>query len=121
MTRTRRQFLIESAAADPPFFKQLRGSANWRTIPCIILTDQPSSATVREALSAGVDDFIVKSNDFAVAKAQLRNLLRRKQINDRNREVREAQLLDETQAAAASSKARNPAPIPSPSLARRAR
>jgi signal transduction histidine kinase len=93
--------LIESAAAVQPFFKQLRGSANWRTIPCIILADQPSSATVREALSAGVDDFIVKSSDFAVAKAQLRNLLRRKQINDRNREAREAQLLEETRAAAA--------------------
>ena len=67
----------------------------------IILTDDPASDTVREALSAGVDDFVVKSSDFAVAKAQLRNLLRRKQVADRNRQAREVQLREETSAAAA--------------------
>ena len=93
--------LIESASADPTFFRQIRDSPDWRTIPLIVLTDDPASATVREALSAGVDDCVVKSDDFAVAKAQLRNLLRRKQVADRNRQAREVQLRDETRAAAA--------------------
>ena len=79
----------------------MRDSPEWRTIPLIILTDDPTSDIVRDALSAGVDDFIVKSVDFAVAKAQLRNLLRRKQVADRNRQAREVQLRDETRAAAA--------------------
>ena len=93
--------LVESSAADPAFFRQVRDSPDWRTIPLIILTDDPTSATVRLALSAGVDDFVLKSADFAIAIAQLRNLLRRKQVADRNRQVREVQLRDETRAAAA--------------------
>ena len=93
--------LIESSSADPAFFRQIRDSPDWRTIPLIVLTDDPTSATVREALSSGVDDCVVKSADFAVAKAQLRNLLRRKQVADRNRQAREVQLRDETRAAAA--------------------
>jgi len=93
--------LIESASADRAFFRQVRDSPEWQTIPLIILTDDPASAIVREALSAGVDDFVVKSRDFAVAKAQLRNLLRRKQVSDRNREVREALLREESRVAAA--------------------
>jgi signal transduction histidine kinase len=67
----------------------------------IVLTADPTSATVREALSAGADDCVVESKDFAVAKAQLRNLLRRKQVADRNRQAREVQLRDETRSAAA--------------------
>jgi signal transduction histidine kinase/FixJ family two-component response regulator len=93
--------LIESSSADPAFFRQIRDSSDWRTIPLIVLSGDPTSATVREALSAGVDDCVVKSTDFAVAKAQLRNLLRRKQVADRNRQAREVQLRDETRAAAA--------------------
>ena len=93
--------LIESSSADPRFFRQIRDSPDWRTIPLIVLTDDPTSATVREALSAGVDDCVVKSAHFAVAKAQLRNLLRRKQVADRNRQAREVQLRDETRSAAA--------------------
>jgi CheY-like chemotaxis protein/two-component sensor histidine kinase len=93
--------LIESSSADPAFFRQIRDSPDWRTIPLIVLSGDPTSATVREALSAGVDDCVVKSADFAIAKAQLRNLLRRKQVADRNRQAREVQLRDETRAAAA--------------------
>jgi len=93
--------LIESSAADFEFFRQIRDSPDWRTIPLIVLSDDPASATVRDALSAGVDDCVVKSADFALAKAQLRNLLRRKQVADRNRQAREIQLRDETRAAAA--------------------
>ena len=62
----------------------MRDSPEWQTTPLIILTDDPTSNIVRDTLSAGVDEFIVKSIDFAVAKAQLRNLLHRKQVADRN-------------------------------------
>ena len=93
--------LIESASADRAFFRRIQDSPDWQTIPLIILTDDPTSDTVSEALKAGVDDFVVKSSDFAIAKAQLRNLLRRKQVDDRNREVREALLRDGARAAAA--------------------
>jgi len=92
--------LIDNASADATFLRQMRDS-DWQSIPLIILTDDPASETVRAALSAGVDDFVVKSNDFSVAKAQLRNLLHRKQVADRNRRVREVRLRDETRSAAA--------------------
>jgi DNA-binding response OmpR family regulator len=101
MVRRADCILIEAAVADRSFFKLMRESPDWQTIPLIILTDDPTSNTVREALSAGVDDYVVKSTDFAVAKAQLRNLLHRKQVADRNRRDREVQLRDETRAAAA--------------------
>ena len=93
--------LIEAAAIDHSFFRLMRESAEWQTTPLIILTDDPTGNIVRDALSAGVDEFIVKSTDFAVAKAQLRNLLHRRQVADRNRRVREVQLRDETRSAAA--------------------
>jgi CheY-like chemotaxis protein len=93
--------LIEAAAADRSFFRLMRESPDWQTIPLVILTDDPASAAVREALSAGVDDFIVKSRDFAVARAQLRNLLHRKQVAAGNRLMREDQLREETRSAAA--------------------
>ncbi len=95
--------LIEGGPADRAFFRQMREAPEWRAIPSIILTDDPSSDVIREALSAGVDDYIVKSSDFGAAKAQLRNLLRRRQADDRSREVRETQLRDEARAAAAES------------------
>jgi len=95
--------LIESASADRAFFRQMHDASEWQAIPSIILTDDPAGDVVREALSAGVDDFIVKSSDFAAAKAQLRNLLHRRQANDRSREVRETQLRDDARAAAAES------------------
>jgi CheY-like chemotaxis protein len=93
--------LIEGDTADHSFFQLMRESPEWQTTPLIILTDDPTGNVVRDALSAGVDEFIVKSADFAVAKAQLRNLLHRKQVADRNRRVREVQLRDETRSAAA--------------------
>jgi CheY-like chemotaxis protein len=93
--------LIEGDTADHSFFQLMRESPEWQTTPLIILTDDPTGNIVRDALSAGVDEFIVKSADFAVAKAQLRNLLHRKQVADRNRRVREVQLRDETRSAAA--------------------
>ena len=95
--------MIESASVDRAFFRQMREGSEWPAIPSIILTDDPSGEVIREALSAGVDDVIVKSGDFAAAKAQLRNLLRRRQANDRSREVRESRLRDEARAAAAES------------------
>ena len=36
--------LIESSSADPRFFRQIRDSPDWRTIPLIVLTDDPTSA-----------------------------------------------------------------------------
>jgi signal transduction histidine kinase/FixJ family two-component response regulator len=93
--------LIEAAAADRAFFQQLRESPDWPAIPQIILTDDPASDTVREALSAGVDELVVKSDDFAVAKVQLRNLLHRRRVVARDRRVREAQLREETSSAGA--------------------
>ena len=93
--------LIESASADRAFFGKILDSPQWQTIPLIVLTDDAASDTIREALTAGVDDFIVKSSDFAIAKAQLRNLLRREQVAERNRQAREAQLREENRSAAA--------------------
>ena len=54
-----------------------------------------------DGLAAGADDFIAKSSDFAVLKARVRAQLRRKQVEDEQRRVREELLRSELEAAEA--------------------
>ena len=93
--------LIEVASINHSFFRLMRDSPEWQSTPLIILTDHPTRNLVRDTLRAGVDEFIVKSLDFAVAKAQLRNLLHRKQLANSKIWTREVQLREETRSAAA--------------------
>ena len=54
-----------------------------------------------DGLAAGADDFIAKSSDFAVLKARVRAQLRRQQVEDEQRRVREELLRSELEAAEA--------------------
>ena len=54
-----------------------------------------------DGINAGADDYVAKSMNFEVVKARLRAQLRRKQIEDENRRVREDLLHNEAETRAA--------------------
>jgi DNA-binding response OmpR family regulator len=82
--------------------RQIKRSAAWRNIPLVMLTAHEDREALIEGLSAGADDYVVKTADFAVLKERLRTQLRRKQFEDENRRIREELLRKETEAVQAS-------------------
>lgn len=79
----------------------IKSNAAWRAIPLLMLTSRDDQKAILDALSAGADDFVVKSGEFTVLKARLRAQLRRKQYEDENRKMRELLLRREMEAAEA--------------------
>jgi DNA-binding response OmpR family regulator len=78
--------------------RRIKGSAQWRDIPLLILTAREERESMIEGINAGADDYIAKSNDPAVLNARLRAQLRRKQFEDENRSIREELLKKEIEA-----------------------
>jgi DNA-binding response OmpR family regulator len=60
-----------------------------RDIPVIMLTAVDDREAMIEGLSAGADDYIGKSSDFDVVRARVLAQIRRKQVEDEHRAVRE--------------------------------
>jgi two-component system NtrC family sensor kinase len=81
--------------------RRLKGSAIVRDTPLIILTASDQRDAVLEGLSAGADDFVSKSNGFDVLSARIQAQIRRKQIEDEQRKVRDQLLRSELDAAEA--------------------
>jgi two-component system, NtrC family, sensor kinase len=59
-----------------------------RDIPLIMVSAVEDRSALFDALEAGADDYIQKSNEFEVLKARVRAQIRRKQFEDDNRRVR---------------------------------
>jgi two-component system NtrC family sensor kinase len=81
--------------------RRLKGSAIVRDTPLIILTASEQRDAVLEGLSAGADDFVSKSSGFDVLSARIQAQIRRKQIEDEQRKVRDQLLRSELDAAEA--------------------
>jgi len=81
--------------------RRLKESPVARDIPVLLLTALEDSQAVLAGLASGADDFIQKSAGFEVLKARLRAQLRRRQIEDETRKVRERLLQSEHEAAQA--------------------
>lgn len=73
----------------------------WQSIPLLILTAVEETKAMVEGINAGADDYIAKSSDFEVLRARVRAQLRRKQLEDEYRSVREKLLQKEVEAARA--------------------
>jgi DNA-binding response OmpR family regulator len=69
--------------------RRIKAAPVVRDIPLVMLTAREDRAAMLEGLAAGADDFIPKSSDFAVLKARVRAQIRRKQLEDENRLIRE--------------------------------
>jgi two-component system NtrC family sensor kinase len=81
--------------------RRLKSSAIVRDTPLIILTASEQRDAVLEGLSAGADDFVSKSSGFDVLSARIQAQIRRKQVEDEQRKVRDQLLRSELDAAEA--------------------
>jgi DNA-binding response OmpR family regulator len=78
--------------------RQIKGAQGIRDIPVILLTALEDRETMIRGLDAGADDYIAKSSDFAVLKARVFAQMRRKQLEDETRQIRERLLRTEVEA-----------------------
>jgi two-component system NtrC family sensor kinase len=81
--------------------RRLKGSATARDTPLIMLTASEQREAVLEGLGAGADDFVSKASGFDVLSARVQAQIRRKQVEDEQRKVREQLLRSELDAAEA--------------------
>jgi DNA-binding response OmpR family regulator len=78
--------------------RKIKANKDLRDIPVIMLTSNETREGVIEGINAGADDYVGKSASFDVIRARLRAQLRRKQIEDENREIHAKLLKQETEA-----------------------
>ncbi len=71
--------------------RQAKDKPAWRNIPLIALAADREDRAFIEAINAGADDFIPKSEELDVLMARLHAQMRRKQFEDEKRELREQQ------------------------------
>jgi two-component system NtrC family sensor kinase len=81
--------------------RRLKASPVVRDTPLIILTASEQRDAVIEGLGAGADDFLSKGSGFEVLCARIQAQIRRKQVEDEQRKVREQLLRSEVDAAEA--------------------
>lgn len=89
---------MEPESADRAALERIKDNPAWNALPVILLASDPATRTVRDAMDAGADDFVLKSAEFPVTMARIRNRLHRRQIEESNREAREEHLLHEARA-----------------------
>ena len=75
--------------------KQIKSRPATRDTPLIFLTATEQRDAVIEGLGAGADDFVSKASGFDVLSARVQAQLRRRQIEDEQRKVREQLLRSE--------------------------
>ncbi|MDX2086938.1 MAG: response regulator [Kofleriaceae bacterium] len=81
--------------------KRLKAAPGVRDIPLIMLTATDKREAVLEGLSAGADDYLTKGSGFEVLTARVQAQIRRKQIEDEQRLVRDRLLRSELEASEA--------------------
>jgi len=81
--------------------RRIKSNPVWRDVPLLMLTAREDRDSMIDGINAGADDYIAKSSEFEVLSARLRAQLRRKQIEDEHRQIREQLLLRELEAAQA--------------------
>jgi two-component system NtrC family sensor kinase len=81
--------------------RRLKASPIVRDTPLIFLTASDQRDAVIEGLAAGADDFVSKSSGFDVLSARVQAQIRRRQIDDEQRKVREQLLRSELEASEA--------------------
>ena len=81
--------------------RRIKNAPATRDTPLIFLTATEQREAVIEGLGAGADDFVSKASGFDVLSARVQAQLRRKQIEDEQRKVRERLLRSELEVAEA--------------------
>jgi light-regulated signal transduction histidine kinase (bacteriophytochrome) len=81
--------------------RRVKSSEIVRDTPLIFLTASEQREAVLEGLGAGADDFVSKASGFDVVSARIQAQIRRKQIEDEQRAMRDQLLRSELDAAEA--------------------
>jgi len=81
--------------------RRLKNSVIVRDTPLIILTATDARDAALEGFAAGADDFVSKARGFEVVSAHIQAQIRRKQIEDEQRRIRDQLLCSELNAAEA--------------------
>ena len=68
---------------------RIKQNVAWRDIPLVMLTASEDRDVMIACMNAGADDFVSKAVDISVLKARIRAQIRRKDIEDENRLIRE--------------------------------
>ncbi len=78
--------------------RRIKTAPTMRHAPLIMLTAVEGREAMIESLGAGADDYVPKSSDFEVLKARLRSQIRRRQVEEEHRQLRERLLRSEMEA-----------------------
>lgn len=79
--------------------RRIKAAPGLRDIPVVMLTAVEDHKAMIEALSAGADDYLSKSGDADALRARVMAQIRRKQLQDETRRIREELLRKEIEAA----------------------
>jgi DNA-binding response OmpR family regulator len=79
----------------------IRGVPALRDVPVIVVTAVSESSRVIESMNAGADDYVTKSSDWDVLRARVRAQLRRRQVEEENRNIHATLMRQEREAAEA--------------------
>jgi two-component system NtrC family sensor kinase len=75
--------------------RRLKESSALRDVPVLLLAAADDRTSMLDGLAAGADDYLPKSLELEVLKARVRAQLRRRQLDDETRRVRERLLKSE--------------------------
>jgi CheY-like chemotaxis protein/HPt (histidine-containing phosphotransfer) domain-containing protein len=92
--------IIEAALAEETAVRNIKEMLDPR-VPMMILSNEAGTEVFSGASSTLADDFLLKSADFSIISAQLRNRLQHKQIEEEHRKAAEEQMRHEAEAAEA--------------------
>lgn len=81
--------------------RSIKAASFARDLPVIVLTSGDERAAIVEGIAAGADDCVSRTTELSVLKAHVRAQIRRKQLHDENRRIREQRLRSEFEAAEA--------------------
>ncbi len=70
--------------------RRIKASAQWQSIPVIVLTGLDETKSYVQAIDCGVDDFMTKPVNDAILLARVRNYLRKKRAEEGLRAAKEA-------------------------------
>lgn len=74
---------------------RIKGSPVTRDLPIIVLTSVEDREVMIQTLSAGADDYVSKQSDFQVLRARVLAQIRRRQLEDETRRIRDELILKE--------------------------
>jgi two-component system, NtrC family, sensor kinase len=78
--------------------QRIKSAPGVRDVPLILMAMDDDQQTLIEALAAGADDYVLASGDIEVLAARIRAQLRRRQLQDEHRRLRESLLRGEIEA-----------------------